>query len=106
VGRRAGRSARASPETAQQRGGSRAHVLPARGRAREIILVACSKCEWKAAFRRDELITAHGAACSMPSLLCESAPPSRARDRTTRTSVAPGRDSAAFLQHLPGEART
>jgi hypothetical protein len=35
----------------------------------EVILVACSKCEWKAAFRRDELITAHGAACPMPSLL-------------------------------------
>jgi hypothetical protein len=28
---------------------------------RDTILVACSKCEWKAAFRRDELITAHGA---------------------------------------------
>jgi len=35
----------------------------------ETILVACSKCDWKAAFRRDELITAHGAACPMPSLL-------------------------------------
>jgi hypothetical protein len=36
---------------------------------RDTILVACSKCEWKAAFGRDELITAHGAACPMPSLL-------------------------------------
>ena len=33
---------------------------------RDTILVACSKCDWKAAFRRDELITAHGAACPMP----------------------------------------
>jgi len=27
---------------------------------REVILVACSKCEWRAAFARDELIAAHG----------------------------------------------
>jgi hypothetical protein len=27
---------------------------------RETILVACSKCEWRAAFRRDQLIASHG----------------------------------------------
>jgi hypothetical protein len=43
---------------------------------RDTILVACSKCDWKAAFRRDELITAHGAACPMPSLLERLAAPS------------------------------
>jgi hypothetical protein len=31
---------------------------------RDTILVACNKCDWKAAFRRDGLITAHGAACA------------------------------------------
>jgi hypothetical protein len=36
---------------------------------RGTILVACSKCERKAAFRRDELIAAHGPDCPMPSLL-------------------------------------
>jgi hypothetical protein len=41
---------------------------------RGTLLVACSKCEWKAAFRRDELIAAHGAACPMPSLLERLAP--------------------------------
>ena len=46
---------------------------------REVILVACSKCDWKAAFRRDELITAHGAACPMPSLLEHLAAPGCAR---------------------------
>jgi hypothetical protein len=46
---------------------------------REVILVACSKCEWKAAFRRDELITAHGAACPMPSLLEHLAAPGCAK---------------------------
>src|SRR5262245_27555328 len=28
---------------------------------REIILVACSKCDWRAAFSRDDLIATHGA---------------------------------------------
>jgi hypothetical protein len=42
---------------------------------RDTILVACSKCDWKAAFRRDELLAAHGAACPMPSLLVRLAAP-------------------------------
>src|SRR5262245_24796408 len=42
---------------------------------RDTILVACSKCDWKAAFRRDELIAAHGASCPMPSLLERLAAP-------------------------------
>jgi hypothetical protein len=42
---------------------------------RDTILVACSKCDWKAAFRRDELLAAHGAACPMPSLLERLAAP-------------------------------
>jgi hypothetical protein len=42
---------------------------------RDTILVGCSKCEWKAAYRRDELIAAHGAACPMPSLLERLASP-------------------------------
>ena len=46
---------------------------------RDTVLVACSKCEWKAAFQRDELIAEHGAACSMPTLLEQLAAPSCAR---------------------------
>jgi hypothetical protein len=46
---------------------------------REMILVACSKCEWKAAFKRAELITAHGAADPMPSLLEHLAAPGCAK---------------------------
>jgi hypothetical protein len=41
----------------------------------DTILVACSKCEWKAAFPRDELIAAHGTACPMPNLLERLATP-------------------------------
>ena len=42
---------------------------------RPVILVACSKCDWRAAFSRDELIASHGATCAMPSLLNELAKP-------------------------------
>jgi hypothetical protein len=42
---------------------------------RATILVACSKCDWKAAYHRDELIASHGAAYPMPSLLNELAKP-------------------------------
>ena len=39
------------------------------------ILVACSKCDWKAAYSRDELIASNGATCAMPSLLNKLAKP-------------------------------
>jgi hypothetical protein len=42
---------------------------------RDTILVAYSKCEWKAAYDRAELITTHGPACPMPSLLEQLAAP-------------------------------
>jgi hypothetical protein len=34
---------------------------------REIILVACSKCDWGAAFSRDHLIASHGATTPCPT---------------------------------------
>jgi hypothetical protein len=46
---------------------------------REIILVACSKCDWRAAFARDELIAAHGADYPMPNLLNHLAAPGCSR---------------------------
>jgi hypothetical protein len=42
---------------------------------REIILVACSKCDWRAAFACDELVAAHGADYAMPNLLNHLAAP-------------------------------
>jgi hypothetical protein len=42
---------------------------------RETILVACSKCEWRAAFSRDDLIASHGADYPMPNLLNHLAAP-------------------------------
>jgi len=46
---------------------------------RETILVACSKCEWRGAFPRDDLIASHGADHPMPNLLNHLAPPSCSR---------------------------
>jgi len=43
---------------------------------REMILVACSKCDWRAAFSRDELIASHGVDRAMPNLLDHLAAPS------------------------------
>jgi hypothetical protein len=47
---------------------------------RVVILIACSKCDWKAAYQRAELITSHGGVCPMPQ-------PARA-PRRTRLSQA------------------
>ena len=46
---------------------------------RETILVACSKCAWRAAFSRDELIASYGAGYAMPNLLNHLAAPSCSR---------------------------
>ena len=46
---------------------------------RETILVACSKCEWRAAFSRDDLIATHGADHPMPDLLDHLAAPGCSR---------------------------
>jgi hypothetical protein len=46
---------------------------------RETILVACSKCDWRAAFSRDDLIAAHGADYAMPNLLNHLAAPGCSR---------------------------
>jgi hypothetical protein len=45
----------------------------------ETMLVACSKCDWRAAFSRDDLIAAHGADYAMPNLLNHLAAPSCSR---------------------------
>jgi len=42
---------------------------------RDTILVACSKCDWRAAFSRDHLIASHGADHPMPNLLNHLAAP-------------------------------
>jgi hypothetical protein len=46
---------------------------------RETILIACSKCDWRAAFSRDDLIASHGANYAMPNLLNHLAAPGCSR---------------------------
>jgi hypothetical protein len=55
-----------------------ARVAPSRGaitiyrlhdESHASILIACTKCDWKAAFDRDELIAAYGADYPLPNLL-------------------------------------
>src|SRR5262245_12613312 len=46
---------------------------------REIILATCSKCDWRAAFSRDDLIASHGADYAMPNLLGHLAAPRSSR---------------------------
>ena len=46
---------------------------------RAIVLVACSKCEWRAAFLGDDLIASHGADYPMPNLLNHLAAPGCSR---------------------------
>jgi hypothetical protein len=43
------------------------------------ILIACTKCDWKAAFNRDELIAEHGADRPLPELLSLVAAPGCSR---------------------------
>jgi hypothetical protein len=40
-----------------------------------VIEVACSKCEWKGAFSRAELLAMYGAECPLPTLLNHLAMP-------------------------------
>jgi hypothetical protein len=46
---------------------------------RDTVLVACGKCDWKAAFQRDELVVSHGRDYPMPNLLEHLARPGCAR---------------------------
>jgi len=77
---------------------------------RETILVACSKCDWRAAFSRDELIAAHGADYAMPNLLNQLAAPTCSRlgshwDRCGVHYVAPNRNRQAWRVVLATHGR-
>ena len=76
MGRRACGPARAQAKAAHDLAVKQAFYRLADER-RETILVACSKCDWRAAFSRDELIASHGADYAMPNLLnhLAAAPP-------------------------------
>jgi len=56
---------------------------------REIILVACSKCDWRAAFSRDDLIASHGANYAMPNLLDQFAALCKSQSPPIQLTVVP-----------------
>jgi hypothetical protein len=70
---RARRAARVAPS----RGATTVYRL--RDEQHESILIACTKCDWKAAFDRDGLIARHGADCPLPELLSLVAAPGCSR---------------------------
>jgi len=78
VGRRACRPSRSQGERRTDLTVKRAFYRLGDER-RETILVACSKCDWRAAFLRDDLIASHGADYAMPNLLNHLAAPSCSR---------------------------
>jgi hypothetical protein len=51
------------------------NIYRLRDEPREIIPFGCTKCDWKAAYSRDELIALHGADRAMPDLLDDLAGP-------------------------------
>src|SRR6516164_1472130 len=71
---------------------------------REIILVACSKCDWRAAFSRDRLIASHGADYAMPNLLGESYRTHSIRPGSRRACVVSSRTArkADISEAAPG----
>jgi hypothetical protein len=71
--------------------------LPGGVRPHETILVACSKCDWRAAFAREELIAAHGADYAMP--ICSIASP----HPTVQSSVLLGIAAACITSSRSNE---
>ena len=69
----------ADPRARRQTRGSHSrgalNIYRLRDEPRATILVACTKCDWKAAYSRDELTALHGADRAMPDLLHDLAAP-------------------------------
>src|SRR6516225_5357607 len=72
---------------------------------RETILVACSKCDWRAAFSRDELIASHGADYAMPNLLNHLARPTHHTFGSLRSTTLPLSDVRASIFPTEGRSR-
>jgi hypothetical protein len=68
---------RARRQTRDIRNRSALTAYRLRDEPRSTILVACTKCDWKAAYNRDALILLHGATRVMPDLLNDLAAPDR-----------------------------
>ena len=73
----------ADPRACRQTRGSHSrgalNIYRLRDELRATILVACTKCDWKAAYNSDELTALHGADRAMPDLLHDLAAPGSLR---------------------------
>ena len=91
----------ADPRARRQTRGSHSrgalNIYRLRDEPRATILVACTKCDWKAAYSRDELIALHGADCAMPDLLNQLAVPA-----CTRIGSNWDRCGAHFVEPIEG----
>jgi hypothetical protein len=87
--------ARRQTRGSHSRGALRIYRL--RDEPREVILVACTKCDWKAAYSRDELIALHGGDCAMPDLLDQLVAPG-----CTRLGSNWDRCGAHFVEPIEG----
>src|SRR5262245_36000111 len=75
VGRRARRSPRTNADTRRKRADGLSHVLSPRRRSKRHHPGRLQQMRLESAFRRDDLLATHGAACPMPSLLERLAAP-------------------------------
>jgi hypothetical protein len=96
----------ADPRARRQTRGSHSrgalNIYRLRDEPREIILVACTKCDWKVAYSRDELIALHGADCAMPDLLDDLAAPGCSKNPMSCPLPAAARaPRAAAAAHMP-----
>jgi hypothetical protein len=91
----------ADPRARRQTRGSHSrgalNIYRLRDERREITLVACTKCDWKAAYSRDELIALQGADRAMPDLLDQLVAPG-----CTRLGSNWDRCGAHFVEPIEG----
>ena len=64
----------------------------------ETILVACSKCDWRAGYRREELVVSYGEAFPMPTLLNKLAKPGCDRLGNLRRPLRPADRREGLIQ--------
>ena len=87
--------ARRQSSASHGRGAFRTYRLSDEPRA--TVLVACSKCDWRAAFSRNELIAEHGADYPMPDLLGLIAAP-----RCSKVGSSWDRCGAHYVEPIEG----
>ena len=104
----------ADPRARRQTRGSHSrgalNIYRLRDEPRATILVACTKCDWKAAYSRDELTALHGADRAIPDLLHDLSASGCSKmdsnwDRCVRILSSPSRGHDDHANHAPYQGR-